>query len=253
MSDIGILYIAHGSKDHRWVEQIDRAVDQVKSTYPYQVGYLENVPKRSIAEAIEMLELKVRKIIIVPLFMCSGSTHLEEIKFSLGLIPSSRKDTDLPIVRSRAELIWGYPMDDHPFMAQIVIDRLYALSERPDKHAILFVAHGSEHRGFKEVWQEKIASLVEQVERVIAPLDVDIAYLSSGHLEQKARELSEKMEEPILVVPLFVSPGYFTAKHIPKHIAEIDAIYSGDVFLPHSLVVEWMKEQVEKHIMSVQA
>lgn len=259
MADVGVLYIAHGSKDKRWVEQIDRAVAQVqlsfssgKASLPFQIGFLENVSGRSIAEALGKLEQEVERVIVLPLFICSGSTHLEEIQYSLGLLPTSRIATDLALVKSKAKLIWGYPMDDHPYMAQIVLDRVAALTEQPKQHAILFVAHGSEHAGFKEIWQEKMTSLVSQVERELSPQEVDLVFLSSGLLEQKAREMSAKYQLPIIIIPLFVSPGYFTSKHIPKHLAGIHARYAGEVFLPHSLVSEWMKEQLEEILRTVE-
>ncbi len=83
---IGVLVIAHGSRSKQWVRLVDDAAKQVKTDHPLTVGFLELVKGRKIQDGIDALEAQgVNRIFAIPLFASSGSKHIEEIRFMLGL------------------------------------------------------------------------------------------------------------------------------------------------------------------------
>ena len=82
----GILVIAHGSPGESWCSPVRDAVSEVDLPYPVELGFLEFVPNETINDAVEKLDhARVTKIIAIPLFISSHSSHIQEIEYVLGL------------------------------------------------------------------------------------------------------------------------------------------------------------------------
>ncbi|MEA1966400.1 MAG: CbiX/SirB N-terminal domain-containing protein, partial [Euryarchaeota archaeon] len=83
---IGVLVVAHGSPSESWCSPVRNATDEVDLPYPVELGFLEFVPNETINLAVERLDdAGVTKIIAVPLFVSSHSSHIQEIEYVLGL------------------------------------------------------------------------------------------------------------------------------------------------------------------------
>ena len=83
---IGVLVIAHGSPSESWCSPVRNATDEVDLRYPVELGFLEFVQNETINLAVERLDdAGVTKIIAVPLFVSSHSSHIQEIEYVLGL------------------------------------------------------------------------------------------------------------------------------------------------------------------------
>lgn len=98
MSKVGVLVISHGSRDQGWVDLVDEAVNAVHLPVdiPIYASYLELVEGRLIQDGIHSLEAQgVTEIIVVPLFVSSGSTHIDEISYALGVIEQPLLETDM--------------------------------------------------------------------------------------------------------------------------------------------------------------
>ena len=84
--EIGVLVIAHGSPSESWCSPVRNATDEVDLPCPVELGFLEFVPNETINLAVERLDdAGVTKIIAVPLFVSSHSSHIQEIEYVLGL------------------------------------------------------------------------------------------------------------------------------------------------------------------------
>ncbi|HIH87041.1 MAG TPA: hypothetical protein HA304_03965, partial [Methanosarcinales archaeon] len=82
----GILVIAHGSPSESWCSPVRDTVAEVDLPYPVELGFLEFVPNETINDAVERLDdAGVTKIIAVPLFISSHSSHIQEIEYVIGL------------------------------------------------------------------------------------------------------------------------------------------------------------------------
>ena len=82
----GILVIAHGSPSESWCSPVRDSVSEVDLPYPVELGFLEFVPNETINDAVERLDdAHVTKIIAIPLFISSHSSHIQEIEYVLGL------------------------------------------------------------------------------------------------------------------------------------------------------------------------
>jgi len=96
---IGVLVVAHGSPSESWCSPVRNATDEVDLPYPVELGFLEFVPNETINLAVERLDdAGVTKIIAVPLFVSSHSSHIQEIEYVLGLRETLSLTTEHAVV-----------------------------------------------------------------------------------------------------------------------------------------------------------
>lgn len=166
MGKAGVLIISHGSRSSEWVEGIDQAAAEVRfsgytpGSVPVYAAFLELVEGRLIQDGIDALEAQgVTDLVVVPLFISCGSTHVEEIRYALGDLPSIGFETELEPFRLKAAVHVCSPLDDDPVVAEIVWDKLRTLSRRPELESVLLVGHGSELPDFYDRWKRGMDSI----------------------------------------------------------------------------------------------
>ncbi|AZK49191.1 cobalamin biosynthesis protein CbiX [Paenibacillus lentus] len=248
----GVLVISHGSPDSHWVKLVDDAVAAVKAELPeglpVEASFLEIVEGRLIQDGIDRLEQQdITDIIVIPLFMSSGSTHVDEIAYAFGTKGTPEKETDLEHFRLSARVLFGEPVDDHPLVAQMIWDKVKPLSRELDREALLLIGHGSRHDGFRQRWERGISSLAARVKEISGVAMADFALLNPDSVHKKVSYWQERGYD-VMIAPLFLSAGYFTKKEIPSRLEGLTYRYSGEALLPHSLLPHWMLDQI-LHIM----
>ncbi|MFC4075902.1 sirohydrochlorin chelatase [Salinithrix halophila] len=241
----GVLLIAHGSGAEEWNWLVEEAALAVETEFPLKVGYLELVEGQLIPDGVRELEaMGVERILAVPLFVSSGSTHLEEIRYALGVEHRPRIKTALPQIWPRAEILWCPAMDAHPCVRGIMADRVRALADSSLEETLLLAAHGSEKSGFREEWEKGLASLAEEMGQRFGFAAVDYAMLRTGDLRLKAEALARRGR--LLVMPTFLSRGYFTETVLPRELEGIPHRYRGETYLPHPGVSRWVEDTIKR-------
>ncbi|MGG6313031.1 sirohydrochlorin chelatase [Paenibacillus macerans] len=245
----GVLVISHGSPDGLWVERVEAAVAEaakdLPAGLPLACSFLETVEGRLIQDGIDRLEAQgVTEMIVIPLFVSSGSTHIDEIAYALGVKDTPEKETDLERFRISARVFFGDPIDDGPLVAEMVWDKVKALSLRPEREVLLLVGHGSVHPGFLQRWERGIASLAAQAGELSGLSGADYALLNPDSVRSKVRYWSDEQGMDVIVAPLFLSAGYFTKTMIPARLDGLPHRYSGEALLPHPLLARWMSQQI---------
>jgi len=107
-------------------------------------------------------------------------------------------------------------LDDHPLVAEILVERARALSRDPSLEALVLVAHGPVEEADDRRWLEAMGSLGDQVRRTLPFREVRTATLRDDApppvrkkavraLRREVRRLSR--EGGVLVVPLLVARG----------------------------------------------
>lgn len=250
MTSTGALVIAHGSRNTDWVNGIEAAVRNSMSKIsgiPVDVGFLELVPGKSIADGVYSLQRRgVKRILIIPLFVTMGSTHLEEIQYALGLLENSRIPTDLEPIQPTAELIWCSPLEDHPLLLEVLGDRVQALSSQPDEEVLLLIGHGSEVLGFKEKWEELLQHIGRSLRTRFGFKGFSYAFLKGSQIARRAKALSSKNR--VIVLPIFLNEGYFTQTVIPSKLDSIKCVYNGQTYLPHPLITDWICQTISEKL-----
>ncbi|MBR2565992.1 MAG: cobalamin biosynthesis protein CbiX [Paenibacillus sp.] len=247
MKKPGVLIISHGSQEKTWVESVDDAISRLNlpDTLPVEAGFLELVEGRLIQDGINRLEAQgVTDLLVVPLFVSSGSTHVDEIEYAIGAKDAPERETDLEPFEVKARVHFGYPVDNDPDIAVMVWDKVRSLSKQPEQETVLLVGHGSIHDGFRQRWEAGISSLAERVKQISGVAHTDYALLNPDSVSDKVKYWSQERECRVIVAPLFLSAGYFTRHVIPRRLKDLEYAYSGDTLLPHPLLGQWLERQI---------
>jgi sirohydrochlorin ferrochelatase len=247
----GILVISHGSRETEWVRLVDDAVAAAAASprlsgVPVVSSYLEIVEGRLIQDGIDMLERQgVTDMYVVPLFVSSGSTHVDEIGQAFGLPWVSDLEGDLGTFRFSVKMTYGLPIDDDPEIAELIAANIAELSIEPAKEALLLVGHGSKEKVFHERWQVGLTQLGERIRALGGFARAEYAMLLPDQAAAKLQTMqAEHPEEAVIVVPLFLSQGYFTNQVIPTRLSGLTYRYNGRAMLPHPAVERWLERQM---------
>lgn len=243
----GILVISHGSRESTWTQLVDDAVQQLplRGELPVAASFLELVEGRLIQDGIDLLEGQgVTDILVIPLFVSSGSTHVNEIAYALGVIHAPAIETDLTPFRIQANIIYGDPIDNDPDVARMVWDKVKSESQNPKQEVLILVGHGSSHSGFRERWEEGLSRLAKSIQRIGGLAEADYALLRPGTVRAKVEYWQKERGMQVIAAPLFLSDGYFTRSVIPQRLEGLKYRYSGQALLPHPLLTQWMDRQI---------
>ncbi|ERI10676.1 sirohydrochlorin chelatase [Aneurinibacillus aneurinilyticus] len=243
----GVLVISHGSRSKSWVQSVDQLLDELELEMPLEAAFLDMVEDRTIGKGIERLEAQgVEEILAVPLFVSSGSTHLAEIQYVLGLVPQPEVETELQPLPICARIIWTAPMDSHEKVHEILCERIQELSVQPEEEIVMLAAHGSDAPGFRERWQAMLERLAIKLQRELGLKQAIYGTFHPDTLRERACMAADSHR--LLVIPLFLSPGYYTEKMIPKKLEQISHVYNRRSYLPDPKVAQWLKETITSHL-----
>jgi sirohydrochlorin ferrochelatase len=258
MLKLGVLVISHGSRDAQWVKLVREAVRDVDTSgfhidVPIECAFLELVDGYLIQDGIDRLEQAgVTDMIVVPLFVSSGSTHIDEISWALGVKAQSILPTDLQKFRVEANVHLCEAIDDDPEIAQLLVDKLGPLSTDPHSEVVLIVGHGSKEPNFHEQWQKGLSSLADQVQSLGGYAAVDTVMLLPNQAAERIQSWQElKPEWSVLIAPLFLSEGYFTNKVIPERFAGYSYRYAGATLLPSPHISRWMERAMRSKLQLI--
>ncbi|OBZ10886.1 sirohydrochlorin chelatase [Bacillus sp. FJAT-26390] len=254
----GILVISHGSRETAWVQLVDDAIASAAasprlSNVPIVSSFLEIVEGRLIQDGIDALEEQgVTAMFVVPLFLSSGSTHVDEIGQAFGFPWVSDLEGDLGTFRVAAKVHYGTPIDDDPEIAELLALNIAELSSEPGKEAILLIGHGSKEKVFHERWQEGLKKLGMRLRVLGGFKRAEYAMLLPDQAAAKLAAMqAANPEEAVIVVPLFLSQGYFTNHVIPTRLTGLTYRYNGRAMLPHSAIERWLERQMYNGLQSL--
>jgi sirohydrochlorin ferrochelatase len=247
MGQWGVLVIGHGSSRESWLNMVINTVEKADISVPCEVVFLEMVPDRTIQSGVDRLEsLGVTDILVIPLFVSEGSTHIDEIKYAFGLIDTIPIDSHLPVIHTRSFIHFGQTLDAHPLIVEILLERLQRMSVQPEAEYVVLAGHGSDKPGYLDKWARILESLSGQLMSKGGFAGVAGATTLPDTLKE---EVARHQDARVLVLPLFLSEGYFTEKVIPRKLAGLDYIYTGEAYLPHPNISRWISEQVAQSIV----
>ncbi|SFE73487.1 Sirohydrochlorin ferrochelatase [Paenibacillus catalpae] len=247
----GILVISHGSREAEWVRLVDQAVEAAAASplvqgVPVYSSFLEIVEGRLIQDGIDALEEQgVTDLFVVPLFISSGSTHVDEIGQAFGLPKAAELEGDLGTFRVNANVHYGMPIDDDPDIAELLLSNIKPLSVYPKQETVMLIAHGSKEKVFHERWQQGLNQLAERLRKLGGFAHSATAMLLPDQAANHLRALQqERPNEAVIVVPLFLSKGYFTNTVIPSRLKGLEYRYNGQAMLPHPAIERWLERRM---------
>lgn len=257
MQRFGVLVISHGSREEDWVRLVDEAVAGMRlpAQLPVCSSFLEIVEGRSIQDGIRWLEAQgVTDIVAVPLFVSSGSTHVDEISYALGVIETPQLATDLVPFERNAAIHMCPPLDDDEEVAEILYDHIRELSTDPRREVVLLVGHGSSEESFCLRWRLGLERLARRLKERGNFVEADTALLLPDQLADRMKWWQARRPSyDVVVAPVFLSQGYFTRKVIPSRLQGFTYRYNGRALLPHPLVSRWMEKRVRESLKRTSA
>lgn len=242
---------AYGEAGHTAKAKAESTADTpIGSTAPLVVSsFLEIVEGRLIQDGIDRLAAEgVKELYVLPFFVSSGSTHVDDIAQAFGAAPvSPLRPGEMEPFRVPADMAVriGQPIDDDGDIAALLLGNIAPLSELPARERLLLVAHGSREPVFHGRWRDGMTALADRLRRLGGFAGADIAMLLPNQAACKLRALSRRHPDDVfLVVPLFLSEGYFTRTVIPKRLEGLAYRYNGRALLPDSQIADWMARQI---------
>jgi len=241
----GILVVAHGSAEDSWNKPVQDAIATIDCPFPLEIGFLEFVPGEEIATAVANLEEQgVEHIVAVPIFVASASSHIEEIKYMLGISSSITEEEateeGLEVIAHNAEIEMTPALDCHQLVAEILDDRIATVSQQADQEIVVLAAHGTSAPADLAVWENNLTSLGQQLKEQYGFLDVDYGYAAVGQPKLRAVVEAQQAEHPgasIIVMPVMLSEGTFTGTKIPTVLEGLTYVYPAEgqrSMLPHN-------------------
>jgi len=181
----GVLVIAHGSPSETWCTPVRDAVAEVDLPYPVELGFLEFVQNETINDAVGKLDnAGVTKIIAIPLFISSHSSHIREIEYVLGLRETLPAMSELVVVE-------GVDME----RSVVLMGDGYAISHVPVKTGPDGVIRAMGHPG-----EEEELNPVEIDADIILTDAMDDHWLVAGIIADHTTDQSENPEYETLVL-----------------------------------------------------
>ncbi len=283
----GILLMAHGG-DASWNSEIAALRDTVDKTVPTETA-LGMADVNALQAAVDRLEKRgVKRIAAVPLFIHTRSEVLDQTRYALGLAekPSEvlraafargsehaghgahadhvsqagakassgghahsfsieRVKASLPVTMTPA-------LDEHPFVASILLERARALSRKPNLETVVLVAHGPVDDAAQPAWENSLASLAARVRAeggfkaaVFGVLRDDaVPEVRAAAVADLRAKISAAAAAGgrALVVPVLIARGGIEKK-IVKDLAGLDYAWDGKTLMPHEGFDSWVLDR----------
>lgn len=263
-SSYGLLLLAHGG-DSSWNGEIMALRDRIRRTMPVEVA-LGMADADAIQKALDRLELGgLVKIVAVPLFIHSDSEVMDQTRFVLGIAerPSavfhramaahphgSRSSGGSHRVKSLKPLTMTKALDDHPLVAEILLERAKAISQAPASETVIVVGHGPVDDAANAAWFKTMQGLAGWVKAkggfksaAGATLRDDAPASVRAKAVKELRELVTRasLNGRVLVVPHLIARGGIEKK-VAEALAGLRYSWDGETLMPHKNMERWVLE-----------
>ncbi len=287
--DTGVLIMAHGGSEE-WNQHVKDAADPLEGKYPVEFAWgMANYV--TLQNGINRLEEQgVSEIIAVPLFISSYSPIIRQNEYLFGK-RDSLADRAMPLMHHteeyvemtgaevdssdyfrgmlmppnlqpldiEADITITHALDDHDVVAQILHDRIAALSDEPSNETVILAAHGPSRESDNKMWIENMESLSQKIQRMqeeqgqgfkqIFALTVRddaeerIFDQAKEHMRAMVRQANQFGE--VIVVPLFLSSGG-REQAVAERLEGLNFKWSGQTLLPDDKISEFLVNSVEQ-------
>lgn len=260
----GLLLLAHGG-DASWNGEIMALRDRLRKEIPAEVA-LGMADADAIQKALDRLDVgSPAKIVAVPLFVHSDSEVMDQTRFVLGISERPSEVFRLAMaahphgghisgparrVKSRKPLTMTKALDDHPLVAEILLERAKALSQEPQRETVVVVGHGPVDSAANVSWLRTMKGLSAWVKAkggfksaVSATLRDDAPAAVRAQAVKELRELVNRasMDGRVLVIPHLIARGGIEKK-IADALAGLRYSWAAETLMPHKNVDRWVLE-----------
>lgn len=261
---VGTILIAHGAGPE-WNAQVETIAGLADTGGPVAVSFLMGPGASANAfqdVAQRLVDQGATEIVVVPLLVSSHSGHYEQIRYLAGYTDELSEQmhhhlhmagigpasVDVPIRLTPA-------IDDSPEAAAVLAERALSLAESPAEQALFLIAHGPNSAEDNAEWMRNLRPLAEHVRSEAGFTNVMIGTVrddAPAPVREEAvtgiRQVIELQhlatDRPVVVVPVLISTGQVSNEKIPRDLAGLPIVYSGEALLPHPGLARWVEARV---------
>ena len=275
----GVLILAHGH-ERDWNHQVEVLASSIPFPVEVALGMAHRV---AIAEAVRRLEEKgVARIVVVPLYVSSYSAIIRASAYLLGVSQDAPPElqmfntmvhglqdphaghaaggltTDLSPVRIEVPVFMTSALDDHPLVAEILLDRARSISKSPGKESVLLVGHGPGGESDDRLWQAKMKRLADLVRAKGGFADSEVVTLMDDAPESVKAVATARLRASVekasrfgvaLVIPVLLSRGGIE-EGLRERLQGLPYRIPEQFLLPDARIADWVKQQVSAAILS---
>lgn len=264
-SSVGTLIVAHGGGPE-WNAQVEAVAREVRLPGPVGVSFLMGPGAKSarFQDVVQDLTKRgAKRIVVVPMLVSSYSGHYDQIRYLAGELDSispvmmhhlHMAGIERPAAGS-VPLQMARAMDDAPQVAEVIAARALALAKTPREQALFIVGHGPNSAEDYAAWMANLRRVADTVRvrtgfrSVLVDLVRDDAPAPvRAEAVTRVRELvglqHELTGKDVVVVPVLVSTGQVSRDKLPKDLAGLPMVYSGQALLPHPGMARWVEARV---------
>jgi len=269
----GVLLLAHGGSPS-WNKDAAAIMKEAEAelAMPVELALGMADTKATQVAADRLKSRGADKIVAVPLFVHSRSEVMDHTRFILGIsdkpsvilrdamasyaakhkghagmghahsFSDEPIENDLPLVMTPA-------LDDHPLVAELLLERALALSKDAGKEVVLLVGHGPNDERANDAWLATMRGLASQTRRkggfaaasaYTIRDDAPEAVRQSAIEKLRARVAKETREgRRVLVVPHLIARGGIE-KHVVDALVGLKYEWSGQTLAPHPNLARWV-------------
>ena len=242
--EVGVLVLAHGGSA-QWNQLVQDTVTEAHLSHPTAIAFgmgMEPREVQQLQEAVDQLEQQhVERIIAIPLLVSSSSEVARQLQYLLGLRAHGPWEQHARPVVLHVPVVMTSPLDDHPLVADILLERAQALSRVPAEENVILIAHGPNEDADNAAWLQMMGHLGERIQqqghfRAVIPVTMrdDAPPAVRDAVTSQIRDVIQQYSQHgrALVVPLLIASGGIETK-IPERLAGLSYAYQGTALLPH--------------------
>lgn len=249
-SKVGFLVVAP-DRGYLGNKEVKSLVDEFKQSYPAALGLVgrdytgvESEYAAYLTRAAQELKQEgVTEIVAIPLFLSEADPLLKRV------IPL------MPAYASGLPVRWAQAMGHDYLIGQIVLDRVAALSERPESERLILVGTGATDEASNNALKTDLEKLLAYVNRYKTFREAEAVVYYDREAEdadQKNRDIKSRMLAQMakhgrtLLVPVFIGPKFDYSMSLTSWLdaqfKNTHVVYKPEELLPHPNALLWLKK-----------
>ena len=253
-ADVGVLVLAHGGS-RSWDGVVRQTVRQAQLPVPTQVVFgmgMHPGELTKMQQAVERLQQQgVQRIVVIPLLVSSHSEVFRQYEYLFGIRQQAEWPEAGKPLRRRVPIVMGVALDDHPVIAESLLERAARISREPGNETVVLVAHGPNGDVDNERWlgaMQHLADLMKQRAgfRQVVSLtmrdDAPAPLKAQAETQFRQTVMTAGQQGRVLVLPLLLAKGGVEQK-VPKILAGIPCTIARETLLPHPKLAQWVAAQ----------
>ncbi|MFQ5779549.1 MAG: hypothetical protein ACE5HN_02030 [Nitrospiria bacterium] len=255
---IGFLVIAP-DRGFSGNQEIEAVVGAFKRDYPAALALvgskydgIESEYSAYIRRAIEALNAGgVTEIVALPLFFSATNPVLKKVTLHL------------PSYAAGEGIRWAAPMRESYLTAQILLDRVEAMSRDPKEERLVVLGIGAVDEEDEKVLRNDLEAMTGYVQRYLPLKETRIGIYYDRDAEADLRKKKNEAVDDLvirtaakkgktLVVPFFIGPKFSArmsmTSWLKREFEELDVLFDGEEIFPHPNILLWLKKTANQYL-----